>query len=256
MTVDAATTPPDLAHADIGIVCALPMEIAPFFERCERVRKYTGGPFQFRGGRYDEIRVAAVVSGVGFVKARRATQALVDAHSPAWILACGFAGALQPEMKVGQIIMADAIVDAHGNQLSVDVNMPADPGRGLHVGRLLTADGIVRTVAEKQALAAQWKALAVDMESLAVAQVARDTKTRFLAVRSISDDLSADLPPEVVAVTGTTGVARIGAALGSLWKRPESAKAMWQLRGAAQTAAEQLANFLDGVVTQLYAAHH
>ena len=35
----------DLAHADIGIVCALPIEMAAFLERCNRVRKYTGGEF-------------------------------------------------------------------------------------------------------------------------------------------------------------------------------------------------------------------
>ena len=111
-------------------------------------------------------------------------------------------------------------------------------------------------MAEKRALAERWGAIAVDMESLAVAQIARDTKTRFLAVRSISDDLSEDLPPEVLAVTGSTGTTRLGAALTSIWKRPGSIKDMWRLRESAQVASEQLANFLDGVVKQLYAAHH
>ena len=45
---------------------------------------------------------------------------------------------------------------------------------------------------------------------------------------------------------------RIGAAIGSLWKRPGSYKELWQMREQARYAAERLAKFLDGVVEQLY----
>jgi adenosylhomocysteine nucleosidase len=246
----------DKAHADIGIVCALPIELAPFLDRCTRLRTYSGGDFRFRGGLYDGIRIAVVQSGLGFARAREATQALVEAHTPAWIVSAGFSGALLPEMKVGDIVTADSIVDTHGHELKVDLNMSPDPAGGLHVGRIVTADAIVRTVAEKRALAERHGAIAVDLESLAVAQIARETQTRFMAVRSISDDLSADLPPEVLAVLGSSGTVRIGATLGSLWKRPSSIKDMWRLREAAQTASERLATFLDGVVGQLYNALH
>ena len=242
----------DLAHADIGMVCALPMELAAFRSRCDRVRKYAGGEFKFRGGRYDEARIVIVESWLGFAKARRATQALVDAHSPPWILSAGFSGALLPGMKVGDIVMADSLVDMHGHELTVDLHLPSDHQAGLHVGRILTSDEMVRTVDEKKQLAERHDAIAVDMESLAVAQVARETKTRFLAIRVISDDCSADLPPEVLSLVGDTGTMRLGAALGSVFKRPGSIKEMWKLRQTAQHAAERLATFLDGVVTQLY----
>lgn len=246
----------DLAHADVGIVCALPIEMGAFLDRCERVRKYTGGEFVFRGGRYDEIRIVVVQSGMGFAKARRATQALIDAHTPSWILSAGFSGSLSPEMKVGQIVMADSIADLHGHELTVDLKMPADPENGLYVGRIVTSDELVRTVQEKENLAGRLGAIAVDMESLAVAQVCQETKTRFLAVRAISDDMSADLPPEILSVFGSTGTMRLGAAVGSVWKRPGSIKDMWKLREQARQAAERLATFLDGVITQLYNALH
>jgi adenosylhomocysteine nucleosidase len=95
-------------------------------------------------------------------------------------------------------------------------------------------------------------AIAVDMESLAVAQVCRERNTRFLAVRVVTDDLSADLPPEILSLVGSTGTIRFGAALGAAWKRPGSIKEMWKLREAAGKAAGRLADFLDGVVRQLY----
>ena len=81
------------------------------------------------------------------------------------------------------------------------------------MGRLLTVDRIVRTVAEKRELAESTQALAVDMESLAVATACREAHVRCLVVRAISDDMTADLPPEVLSIVGSTGSVRLGAAL-------------------------------------------
>ncbi len=57
---ETQTAAADLAHADIGIVCALPIELGAFLDRCQKVKKYTGGDFVFRGGLYDETRDAVV----------------------------------------------------------------------------------------------------------------------------------------------------------------------------------------------------
>lgn len=244
----------DLSHADIGIVSALPIELAAFMDRCERVNRYKGGGFVFRGGRYDGIRIAVVESGLGFVRVRKATQALIDGHSPSWLLSCGFSGALRPEMKTGNVVMANEIVDQHGHELSLNLNAASDEANGLYVGRILTADAMVRTVEEKQQLAEKHSAIAVDMESLAVAQIAHDARIRFMAIRVISDDMSIDLPPEVLSILGDTGAVRLGAAVGSLINRPGSFKEMMHLRSNAQAAAKSLATFLDGVIHQLHSA--
>jgi adenosylhomocysteine nucleosidase len=248
--------PVDSSHADVGIVCALPIEMATFLGRCERVRKYSGSNFVFRGGKYDGIRIVVVESGTGVARARRATQALLDAHSPKWVLSCGFAGALVPNIRVGDVVVANSIVDDRGQALLIDVGFPADEKQGIHIGRLLTHDAIVRLVPEKQQLAARHSAIAVDMESLAVAQVCRERGARFLGIRVISDDLSSDLPVEVLSLVGPTGTTRLGAAMAALWSRPSSITDMWKLRKSAQIAAKRLATFLDGVVVQLYNALH
>ena len=244
----------DAAHADIGLVCALAIEVNPLLDRCSRVRKYTGGKFTFRGGRYDDIRIAVVQAGMGFANARRATRAMLEAHTPPWVISCGFSGALRDGMRVGDIVLANSIVDTHGQSMKLDLGMPADPENGLHVGRLLTADEMIRTIEEKKELAEKHNTIAVDMESLAVAQVCQEMNTRFLAVRVISDDLSTDLPPEVLSILGSSGSVRVGAAVSSLWKRPSSAKDMWRLRQQATNAAGRLATFLDGILVQLHAA--
>ena len=97
----------------------------------------------------------------------------------------------------------------------------------------------------------KYEAVAVDLESLSVAKVCAEQKMKFVAVRAISDDLSQDLPKEILSIFGSTGTVRVGAALGAVWKRPGSAKDMWHLRNNAKHAAERLADFLDGVVRQL-----
>jgi adenosylhomocysteine nucleosidase len=250
---------PDAAnpsHADVGIVCALPIEMSTFLSRCERVRKYVGSNFVFRGGKYDGIRIVVVESGTGQARARRATHALLDAHSPKWILSCGFAGALVPGIRVGDVVVAESIVDGQGQILMIDVGFPADAKQGIHIGRLLTHDRIVRLVTEKQQLAARYSSIAVDMESLAVAQVCRERGARFLGIRVISDDLTSDLPVEVLSLMGPTGTTRLGAAMAALFSRPSSVTDMWRLRKSAQIAARRLATFLDGVVVQLYNAQH
>ena len=246
----------DKSHADIGLVCALPMEIQPFLDRCEHVKKYTGGSYVFRGGFLGQIKVAVVQTGVGFARARAATQALIDAHSPPWVLSVGFSGALQTGMKIGDIVVATSVSDLHGQELKNDVHFPEDREQGLYVGRVINTDQIVRTVEEKLQLAEQHDALAVDLESLAVAQVCQAEKKGFMAIRAISDDCSADLPSEVMSILGETGAVRAGAALGAVFKRPESIKEMWKMRGDASRAATRLASFLDGVVVQLYEAQH
>jgi len=244
----------DSSHADIGIVCALRIELAAFLDRCDRVKKYTGGEFVFRGGRCGEIRVAVVESGIGFARARRATQALIEAHSPTWIIASGFSGALMPAMKVGDIVVANSLVDTHGQKLVVDLKMTANPEKGLYVGRIITTDELIRTVQKKQELAERYGAAAVDLESLAVAQVCREEKKRFLTVRTISDDMLSDLPPEVISLVGATGSMRFGAVIGAIWERPASIKKLWELRESAHVAADHLATFLGGVVAQLHEA--
>jgi adenosylhomocysteine nucleosidase len=245
----AAGAPRQGFPVDIGIVCALPIELATFLERCSRSWKVVEDGFTYRFGLLGTARVGVAESGMGFARARAAAQRLVADHSPGWLLSCGFAGGLTDETQIGDLVVATSVCDTHGQTLEIDVQMPSGPR--LHVGRQLTVDEMVRKVEDKRRLADLYGAIAVDMESLAVAQVGRDTSTRFMSVRAISDDLSADLPAEILSIIGETGSVRFGAALGALWKRPSSAKDMWRLRENAWTAATSLANFLEGVVTQL-----
>ncbi|WP_437225717.1 5'-methylthioadenosine nucleosidase [Planctomicrobium sp. SH661] len=236
----------------LGIVCALNLEVAPFLKRTEQFKAESGNGFTFRGCRLNGTRICVVEGGTGRNRARQATHALIDAFQPPWILSVGFSGALVDDLKIGHIVVADGVTDRTGSKrLAIDLKMQPAPEKGLHVGHLCATDEIVRLVQEKRDLAAATGAIAVDMESLGVAEVCQERRTRFMSVRVISDDLSEDLPREVLALLGPKGTVRAGALFGSILKRPGCVKDLWSMREKAIDASEHLGAFLPGVINGL-----
>lgn len=243
---------PEPAEPILGIVCALHLEIEPFLKRTIQLKTESGNGFTFRGCRLDETRICVVEGGTGRARASRAAHALIDAFQPPWVISVGFSGALIDGLQVGHVVVANGVTDRTGMQrLAIDLQMKPAPEQGLHVGTLVTTDEIVRLINEKRKLAAATGAMAVDMESLGVAQACQERQTRFMAVRVISDDLSADLPPEVLAILGPKGTVRAGALIGSLLKRPGCVTDLWALREKAARAADRLGAFLPGVIERL-----
>jgi adenosylhomocysteine nucleosidase len=239
---------PDVCH--VGLVFALPIEAGGFVDKLAGAIKTEGAGFVAREGGVEGRRMIVVESGAGRQQAARATEALILGHRPQWVISAGFAGALDERLKQGDILVADSIADITGRQLAIDFKMA--PGTHLHVGRLLTVDRVIGEPREKLALGKQHAALAVDMETLAVADVCSREKVRCLSVRVIIDEVNRALPHDIdVLVQKTSTAGRLGAAAGAILRRPSSVKDMWQLKEDALVASERLAKFLVGIVGQL-----
>jgi len=251
----STSEPAERSVCHVGLVFALGIEAGGLVDRLSGVIGIEGAGCVAREGGLTGRRIVVVHSGVGRTAAQRATEALLAGHQPRWILSAGFAGGLAERLAQNDILLADQIVDSAGRQLSIDVRFPSSqqPGQPrVHVGRLLTVDRIVRTAEEKRSLGASTGALAVDMESLAVADICRQHETRFLAVRVISDTIARTLPRDIDhLVSRTTTASRLGAAAGALVRRPSSLKDMWQLKEDALIASEHLAGFLSAIIRQL-----
>jgi len=245
---------PPPAPADVGIVAAMPMEIAPLLARLKNPRKYASERHTVLEGELSGKIVVAIITGVGRKFARRGTQLLIGGHRPRWIISAGFAGALDPGLTRNQVVLADEVLDTEGLRLSIDVSTPSQSG-GKHkitTGRLLTVDRIIRTAAEKAALREEYhRADVLDMETSAVASVCTDRGVRFLGVRVVSDEAGVDLPPEVLSIMGPTGSFRVGAAMGAIWRRPSSLKELLVLRDHANAAAQVLTEVLPSIIRQL-----
>lgn len=199
--------------------------------------------------------VVIVESGVGQRAAARATSEAIKFYKPRWVISAGFAGGLTDDLLRGHIVMADELANLAGERLAVGLKL--DPSsvagmKGLHIGRLLTVDTILRQPAERRRLAEQHGAIACDMESSAVAATCREHGVPFMAIRVISDAVDDELPPEIEHLLAQKSLAgKLGAATGAILKRFSAAKDLWKLREDALKASDRLAKFLIGVVEQL-----
>ena len=238
--------------ADVGVVAALTIEIAPFLARLERVRKYSNGRVAIVEGELGGKLVAVCVAGPGRTAAQRGASLLLGGHKPSWLVSAGFGGALDPALKRDDLVVGREVVSPEGERLGIDFALGEPEGSGpVRSGVIATADAIIRTAEEKAELRARTGADVVDMETSAVAKVCADRGIRFLPVRVVSDEAGIDLPPEVAAILGRSGGYRVGAALGAIWRRPSSVKDLWALREHAVSAADRLSRFLPGFIAKL-----
>ena len=84
----------------------------------------------------------------------------------------------------------------------IAIHLPIDPANlpgcpNVHVGGLCTADRIIRLPDEKRKLGEESAALAVDMETFAVAEVCRRRNLPLIAARIISDAVGDQLPDDL-----------------------------------------------------------
>lgn len=260
--------PPEPCH--VGIVVALSQEAGGLIDRLSGGIDIAGAEFKIREGGLSGRRVAVVVSRPGRKAAARAAEALIAGHAPRWVISAGFAGGLVDNVARGDIVVADEIVAGgdvpsnedsanEGRPISVDVpNELAATGAEksikakLHVGRFVTVDALATTPDRKRALATAHDAIAVDMESLAVAEVCRREQRAFLAIRIVSDAVDDALPAEVSNLIKQKSLAgQFGAVAGALFKRPSSIKDLYRLKEDALLASDSLAKFLEAVVAKL-----
>ncbi|QDU30907.1 5'-methylthioadenosine/S-adenosylhomocysteine nucleosidase [Anatilimnocola aggregata] len=235
---------------DVALIFALGMEAGPLVDQLKDVAS-TKRPkhVEHAGSLAGKLAVIAE-GGVGQEAAALTTREMIRAYEPRWIVSAGFAGALNDQLHRGHMLMANSVVNLAGEEMQIELKMQPTPK--LHVGRLLTVDGLLKTTAEKLTAGAEHSAIACDMETFAVAKECSLAGVRFLSVRIVSDGLSDELPFEVEQLMNEKNLAKqAGIAIQALMKRPAAALDLWKLRDEANKAAERLAKFLLQVLPQL-----
>ena len=120
------------------------------------------------------------------------------------------------------------------------------------VGVWVTVNRVAKEPTEKHRLAKKFQAIAVEMESYAVADVCRERELPFVAVRSISDTYQQSLPPHLDRVMQQgSATARAGRALGTLMRQPSAAADFCRLYAVAREAADNLARGLVQIAHRL-----
>jgi adenosylhomocysteine nucleosidase len=141
-------------------------------------------------------------TGVGPNHAEVVAHRLFEEMPIAAALSLGVAGGLSPLVLTGDLIVGDRVILQHNSgQTSFPCNSGLQEtaltalkrlGNRHWLGPILTVDHIL-TMEEKRILAAGSEALAVDMESAAIASAASACSIPFLAIRGILDPVHEDL---------------------------------------------------------------
>jgi adenosylhomocysteine nucleosidase len=219
----------------VGVVAALAAEARAL------------GPAVRRMGDVSHLRNGTLlaVSGMGAAAAETASLKLVEAGASA-LMSFGLAGGLDPALPAGSMIFPSEVISRDGTGLFTEMNWrdrlsAAVEGLGpVCAGKLLTSVNAIYAVAEKAAAFRDTGAVAVDMESLAVAQVAAAHRLPFVAVRVIVDTAADELPRAVVTAS-SSGQVRIWRLLGAIAVAPAELGALIRLAGRYRTATRRLA---------------
>ncbi|MCR6632763.1 MAG: purine phosphorylase [Magnetospirillum sp.] len=136
------------------------------------------------------------------------------------LLSFGLAGGLDPTLTPGTVILATEVISG-GDRLPTDEAWRQGIARPAMIQAPLLGAGepLARSDA-KLAAGAVTGAVAVDMESGAVARVAREAGLPFLALRAIADPAWRDLPPAVLRIIDGQGRIRLRAAALALALHP------------------------------------
>lgn len=154
----------------------------------------SAGPGRFEGSAAGRP-VVLVKTGVGPEAASAALDAVMPAENFHCVVSVGFAGALQPGMSSGDLVLdiqgADAELPPAARELA------ATQGTPLHFGKIIHSDKVLASPAEKRALGQAQRASAVDMETSSIRAWAGRRGTPAMAVRVVLDGVDDRLPSAV-----------------------------------------------------------
>jgi hopanoid-associated phosphorylase len=143
----------------------------------------------------------------------------------AGVLSFGLAGALAPDLKPGDVILATHITAGDGHHdATLDwheaIASKLEGMVRLHRGLIAGVDRVLSKSADKAALHALSGALAVDMESHIAAAFARQHNLLFAVLRAISDPPTRSLPDLASDALTPDGNVALGKVIGGLLRQP------------------------------------
>jgi adenosylhomocysteine nucleosidase len=213
-----------LTTAVVGVVCALKAEarhLSPPVRSDARLVHLTDGTL-------------LTICGMGGAAAADGARRVIAAGAAA-LVSFGMAGGLDPALAAGRIFLPSEVLAEDGTLLATARRWREQLGVALTAhhpltnGKLLTSARAVGSVSRKAALFQASGALAVDMESFAVAQVAAAEGVPFIAVRVSVDGARDTVPASVTEAADAAGEVQVGRLLRSMLLAPGDVVALVRL---------------------------
>lgn len=196
----------------IGIITAMNCEAAYFESVMTNTQKKKIGAWEFTIGKLGNTDVVQTVCGVGKVFAGACTQAMIMSFGCTHIYNIGVAGSLDRNVKIGDIVCADAAVQHDMDTSEVGdpvglisginiIELPCDKeltqkfeaflsaqGKTLKKGIIATGDRFIKKSADKQYISTTFGAVAGEMEGGAVAHICYINEVPCSVIRMITDN--------------------------------------------------------------------
>ena len=169
-----------------AVTFALPDESRDFVAKLRGARQIRRGSLPVFVGALGEKQIAVCHTGVGAESCRERITDFLKNHQPKYLISSGFAGGLDPVLKVGDLVLAENFTDP---TLLAKAHL-----QNVRVGKLTTQPAVAETVTDKAALASQTGAFAVDMETATISELCALHGVPMLSLRGISDSAADDLP--------------------------------------------------------------
>lgn len=214
----------------------LPQPVA--FLVCYAVREEVALPWlpPIKGGR------ERIITGMGRRNASTRFQEALGRLEPERVLTCGFAGALNPALKIGDVLF--------------DEDYDAGLGKALLSSGAISASfhcsvRVAVSAAEKAQLWRETNADAVEMESAVIRSLCRERGIPSATVRVISDAAGDDLPLDFNALMTSEQKISIPKLMAKLATSPRSIPKLMQLQRNTRFAAQRLGEVLHGLLRSL-----
>ena len=208
----------EIKKAAIGIIGAMQIEVEALCAAMENTESKTIGGITFVYGDLKGKKVVCAKCGIGKVFAAVCAQIMILQYAPACIINSGVAGTLSETLSIGQIALAEQVVqhDMDTSPLGDPVglisglnivHMPADAALADSVcaaiektggnwlrGTIASGDVFVADAAKKSFIRDTFGAIACEMEGAAIGHVCTVNHVPFVVVRAISDGGNEDSP--------------------------------------------------------------
>jgi adenosylhomocysteine nucleosidase len=209
------------------------------------LRRSGSGRNAFHSGAVGRLEIVAVQTGIGIQAAASAVERVLDAGATEHVVVVGVAGGIGATVAIGDLVVPETVVD-----LDTGARFrPAPLGETAPRGSLLTSDVLLTDAAEFARFEREG-AVAIDMETAAVAAVCERRGCPWSVFRSISDHTSdGSIDQAVFGMTGPDGEAKPAAVARFLltqpWRIPQLARLARGLKLATNTAAAAAVRALE-----------
>ena len=199
-------------------------------------------PAAARSNAYEEI----VVEQIG-IRGQSLREILPRySNSPlAGVIIAGVAGALDPRLGIGDVVIDSASQDAP--RIAEFIHAMSG-GQNVRIGPIFTSKHMVTSPKEKKLLFEKTRALAVEMENKYTRILANRRAIPWLGIRTISDTAFANMPAQVGRFVDSLGAVRPWEITISLARRPLLIPEVMRLGRHTQIATRKLAEILGAVI--------